>query len=56
VTAIWGRTTVLVRDYDEARDFYARGFGFETVFDSGPWPESNPIRFLHLGSNGVASL
>jgi len=54
--SIWGRTTVLVRDYAEALDFYRDGFDFEPIFDSGPENEANPIRFLHLGHAGVATL
>ncbi|ADB49398.1 VOC family protein [Conexibacter woesei] len=40
-----GRTVVLVRDYDEARDFYAK-LGFETLHDQ-PLPDGR--RFLHVG-------
>jgi catechol 2,3-dioxygenase-like lactoylglutathione lyase family enzyme len=50
MSAFWGRTTVLVRDEEEALDFYTRGFGFETIFDSGPVSADNPTRFLHIGS------
>jgi catechol 2,3-dioxygenase-like lactoylglutathione lyase family enzyme len=43
-----GRTVLLVRDYDEARDFYAK-LGFETLHDQ-PLPDGR--RFLHIGLPG----
>jgi catechol 2,3-dioxygenase-like lactoylglutathione lyase family enzyme len=49
---VWGRTTVLVHDYDEARRFYCEGLGFETVFDS----DQGGQRYVHLGTNGTGSI
>lgn len=47
-----GRVVVLVRDYDEAIEFYA-GLGFQRLFDGR---SDNGFRFVHLGlpeQNGV---
>lgn len=43
-----GRTVLLVNDYDEARDFYAK-LGFETLHDQ-LLPDGR--RFLHIGLPG----
>ena len=49
----WGRTVILVDDYEKAERFYCDALGFEVVFDSGP---ATGQRYLHLGTHGVASI
>lgn len=49
----WGRTVVLVRDYEQAIAFYRDGLGFEVLFDG---PGEGGFRLLHLGTGGQASL
>lgn len=49
----WGRTVVLVRDYEQAIAFYRDGLGFEVVFDG---PGVGGFRLLHLGAGGDAGL
>lgn len=44
-----GRTTILVRDLDESRDFYRRAFGFRTLFDGEFAPG---MRTVHVGPEG----
>jgi len=47
-----GRVVLLVRDYDEALDFYTR-LGFQVLFDQ---VAENGFRFVHVGlgdQNGV---
>jgi catechol 2,3-dioxygenase-like lactoylglutathione lyase family enzyme len=44
-----GRTTILVRDLDEARDFYRWSFGFRTLFDGEFAPG---MRTVHVGPEG----
>lgn len=57
MTTNWGSTTLLVHDLDQARDFYAAAFGFETIVDSGPVdPESFDQRTLHIGLADGAGL
>lgn len=42
-----GRIVLLVKNYDEAADFYQRNFGFTKLFDMTT-PEGQ--RFLHVGT------
>lgn len=42
-----GRIVILVKDYDEAANFYQRNFGFTKLFDMTT-PEGQ--RFLHVGT------
>ncbi|WP_161498743.1 VOC family protein [Microterricola pindariensis] len=51
--AHWGRTVVLVRDYEEAIAFYRDGLGFEVLFDE---PGEGGFRLLHLGTGGETGL
>jgi len=44
-----GRIVVLVRDYDEALDFYCTAFGAHVLFDS---PSPLGGRYLHVGFGG----
>ncbi|HEV2128164.1 MAG TPA: VOC family protein [Thermomicrobiales bacterium] len=45
-----GRVTVLVRDVDESKGFYADAFGFETLFDE---EIDGGFRAVHVGSEGI---
>lgn len=49
----WGRTVILVREYEEAIAFYRDGLGFEVVFDG---PGAGGFRLLHLGADGDAGI
>lgn len=49
----WSRTVVLVRDYDEAIEFYREAFGFEVLFDG---PGSGGFRLVHVGAEAEAAL
>ena len=53
MTNRWGRTVLLVRDYEEALEFYARGLGFGVTSDT---VGSGGFRLLHIGTGGVGSL
>jgi predicted enzyme related to lactoylglutathione lyase len=44
-----GRVVVLVRDYDEALDFYCTAFGAHVLFDA---PSPLGGRYLHVGFGG----
>lgn len=44
-----GRTTILVNDLDEARDFYRAAFAFGTLFDGEVAPG---LRTVHVGPAG----
>jgi predicted enzyme related to lactoylglutathione lyase len=46
-----GRLTLLVRDLDETKDFYANAFGFHTLFDGEVAPG---FRAVHIGPGGLA--
>lgn len=47
-----GRATILVKDLDAARDFYANAFGFVTIFDEEIFPG---FRALHVGPEGESA-
>ena len=44
-----GRTVLLVRDYDEAVDYYRRKLGFEVIFDA---ELESGFRAVHIGLPG----
>lgn len=48
-----GRIVLLVKDYDEAADFYQRNFGFTKLFDM---TTAEGQRFLHVGTEGKYSI
>ncbi len=47
----FGRTVVLVRDYDEALAFYQAAFGARVLFDA---PSPNGDRYLHVALSAGA--
>jgi predicted enzyme related to lactoylglutathione lyase len=47
-----GRTTILVRDQDEALNFYTQVFGFDVIADM---TLENGFRALHVGPRGSAT-
>ncbi len=50
----FGRMVMLVRDYDEALDFYKTNFNAKILFDEN---SSFGLRFLHVGiGNGEAGI
>jgi catechol 2,3-dioxygenase-like lactoylglutathione lyase family enzyme len=53
VTDRWGRTVLLVRDYDEALAFYLNGLGLEVTSDT---VGEGGFRLLHIGTGGTGSL
>lgn len=44
-----GRTIILVKDYDEALQFYQTNFGCKVLFDQD---SSFGLRYLHIGFEG----
>jgi predicted enzyme related to lactoylglutathione lyase len=48
-----GRLVLLVKDYDEATNFYERNFGFTKMFDT---TTDVGQRFLHIGTHALDSM
>ncbi len=48
-----GRVVILVRDYEQAKAFYASNFGFQTLFEHSA---SDGRHFLHMGVEEPAAM